>query len=61
MNDSKVTELADLVVDRLCDKLSNVLFIGGVCTIAAGISIIAVTSITNIVPSFAYMVYKKRA
>ncbi len=58
MNDSK---LAGLVADKVCDKLSNVLFIGGLCTMAAGISIITLASITNIIPSFALTVYKKRA
>jgi hypothetical protein len=61
MNDSKMAELADLVADKVCDKLANVLLIGGFYTIFTGISVFAIACSTNIIPSFALTVYKKRA
>ena len=48
MNDSQMAELAGLLADKVCDKLSNVLLIGGVSTIFAGISIFALINIVHL-------------
>ncbi len=50
MNESK---FAELVADRVCQKL---LFIGGIITVVTGLSIIAFTSV---LPSVTVEVYKK--
>jgi hypothetical protein len=57
IDESKFAELvADTVADKVCEKISNGLLIVGVSAVVLGVSII---TITNIIPSFSFVVYKK--